>query len=193
MQRRAQSGSRVARRKLREHAFELSFQRRHQHRIPCHTTAEAHVRRAIGNPHHVGFERVLHAGGEVGAVLLVPDLGHADCPVHGAVVNACGQGFGEARLTGHREPLHSVFIRTGAHTEEYGDVPVKFGNGIRIKNFLFERKGVSRSAPSCAAAEIAFTIQRDDGRFFERRYVVSSRRMRRVVIDRIDFCLGEGA
>jgi hypothetical protein len=116
---------------------------------------------------------VLHAGRDIVARGLVGMRGvefrpgERRSPLRSWTISA--KSFGKARLAGHREPLNAVLVGAGSHAEKFGDVSVEFGDGIGIEDFFFEGQGVACSAPFGAATQVAFAIERDDGRFFEGR------------------------
>ena len=86
-----------------------------------------------------------------------------------------------------------MFVGAGSHAEQLGYVPEEFGDRIGIENFLFDGECVANASPSRAAAEIAFAVECDYGRFVKWRNVIGGGGMRGVVIDGVNFCLAENA
>ncbi len=78
-----------------------------------------------------------------------------------AIVDDGGEDIAVARLAGGGEPLHAMLVGAALKSEQFRDAPVEFADRIRIEDFFFEHEPVSFGAPTGAAAQVAFAVQRN--------------------------------
>ena len=77
--------------------------------------------------------------------------------------------------------------------QEFSDTPVEFADRIGIEDLFFEREPLPFPAPFAAATQIAFAVERDYCRAFERRRQPCRGGVRGVVVDRYHSRLREHA